>query len=94
METIVITATFAVLLFLDVKASILVLREDELKPWQRATQLGLVWLVPLLGALLVLAIYRSEKDPPLGHREFADPGDDFGASGGAVRKLREAIDGD
>lgn len=62
---------------------------------QRRAQWCLVWLVPLVGALLVLAVHASAKSTPArAPLKPADAGDDWGASGAAVRGVRELLDGD
>lgn len=94
MEIALVLAILAVLLWLNAKATRLVARDALSAPGQKIAQLLLVWLVPVIGALVVLAVHRRPEPPSRQYREQPDPGDDFGASGHAAKKLREAMDGD
>jgi hypothetical protein len=80
-------------LILNLWATRLVVRDDLSEWWQKVAQLLLVWLLPVIGAILVLIVHRKEEKSPLGYREPPDPGDDYGASGRGVGKMREAFDG-
>jgi len=84
----------AVPLCLNVLATRAVLRDAFAERLQKVAQVLLVWLVPLIGAIVVLAVHRRPEVPSRKYRESPDPGDDFAFSGRAVRGLREAIDGD
>ena len=61
---------------------------------QKRAQLVLVWLLPVIGALLVLAVHRKPDEPSRQYRKDTDPGDDFGASRAAYRKTLDVLDGD
>ncbi len=62
---------------------------------QRAAQIALVWLLPLLGALIVLNLQRRNAEKGSGrYREIPDAGDDFAFSRQSFKKLEDAIDGD
>ena len=65
-----------------------VLRDEATSPKQRAGQVAVVWVVPLLGALLTLYLKRDQQEEASRkYREVPDPGDDFGHSGRAQRHV-------
>lgn len=94
MEIILLIAAIAIPLALNIKASRLVCRDDFSSPSQKCAQLLLVWLVPLLGAIVVLGIHRREEKSPGAYPPEKDLGDDYGTSGSGVRIVKEMIDGD
>jgi len=57
----VVALILATIVGLDVMATRAILRDDLSERRQRLAQIALVWLFPLLGALLVLALYREPK---------------------------------
>lgn len=60
------SASLALLVILNLVATVCVFRSDFLSPMQKAAQLLLVWLVPFVGAILVIAILsnsRPARDP-------------------------------
>lgn len=73
---------FAVLvvavIWMDVKATFLILRDDLSEPPQRLMQLALVWLLPVIGAIIVFAVHRPAEKHPGKYRELPEPGDDSG----------------
>lgn len=81
-------------LALHVKATIAVLRDADSGKGQKIAQLGFVWLVPLLGAVVVLAVHRQPERPSRRYREAPDPGDDFAMSGRSVKNVTSTLDGD
>jgi hypothetical protein len=86
-------AVLAIPLWLNVKATLQVARDVHSEGRQKAAQLLLVWLVPLVGALVVMAIHRAAEPPSLQYRQPDDPGDDFAYSGRAVKSTKEVLDG-
>jgi hypothetical protein len=94
MDLFIVLLVLALLLALDVWATRLVVRDELSERGQKVFQLLLVWLLPVIGAVIVLGVHRKEEKAPLGYREPPDPGDDVGASGRGVGKIREALDGD
>ena len=81
------TPTFlllAAVAIVNIAVSVRVLRVPELSPGQRFLQLGLVWLIPVFGAVVCAAFVRSQagagstegKIDPLYH-----PGDGGGPDG-------------
>jgi hypothetical protein len=93
MELATALAVLSVLLWLNIKATRLVLRDSLSERMQRIAQVLLVWLVPLVGALIVLAVHRRTEPPSQKYREALEPGDDYAYSGRALKATREALDG-
>jgi hypothetical protein len=72
-----------------------VLHDDLSSRGQRAAQIAIVWLVPLLGALLTLYLKREKIEPSTGrYREEPDPGDDFAFSAQGFRRTKETLETD
>jgi hypothetical protein len=57
---------------------------------QRIAQLAVIWMIPVIGALVVFAVHRRPEAPSGKYRESLDPGDDFGSSG----KRRSSLEAD
>jgi hypothetical protein len=67
--------------------------QDDLTPLQRAGQFAVVWLVPILGALLAFSL--QQKSLPRGPGRYPvekDAGDDFGESGKSVNNFKNRLD--
>ncbi len=94
MNEVLIVAVLLILLVLNGLATRAVLRDDFSEAVQKRLQLAVVWLLPLLGALLVLAVHRKPDRSSGKYRDEADCGDDFGTSGRNVRAAKEALDED
>ena len=94
MEFALALAAIAVPLWLNLKATGLVARDVLSERGQKVAQLLLVWLVPLVGAVVVLAVHRSAEPSSRQYRKPPDPGDDFAFSGRTVKNTREVLDGD
>ena len=73
----ILVLLIAPLLWLDVKATRMIVLDPLSERTQRILQLLLVWLLPLLGALLVLAVHRSAEKPSRKYREPQEPGEDL-----------------
>jgi hypothetical protein len=81
-------------LVLSAWASWLVAR-DDLSGWgQKAAQWLLVWLLPLIGAVIVWGVHRRQEKSPLGYRSRPDAGEDIGCEWRRVGRIRDASDGD
>ena len=64
MEIIVTALLITVVLGLNIKATLLIAKDSLIETHQRFLQLLLVWLLPLLGALVVFGVHRpAEKSP-------------------------------
>ncbi|MES2933061.1 MAG: hypothetical protein V4805_06180 [Pseudomonadota bacterium] len=87
--------SIALLLGLNIKATLAILHDDFPEPMQRNLQLLLVWLLPLMGALLLLAIHRKSERPSRKYREYPDPPDGFISRNGQRQdKFPDLLDGD
>jgi hypothetical protein len=89
-----VIAALSIPLALNLWATRLVAADDLSSKPQRYSQLALVWLLPLLGAVVVLAVHRQAEQPSRKYRTRPDPGDDFTLSGRSVNATKEALDGD
>lgn len=94
MEFLLLAFISIVLVSLNVKATLLITRDALSTSSQKLWQFALVWLVPVLGAVVTLAVHRPVEEPSRRYRTQPDPGDDFAMSGRAHKNLTEAIDGD
>lgn len=94
MEFLLLAFIAIALLGLNVKATLQISRDTLSTSSQRLWQFALVWLVPILGAVVTLAVHRTVEEPSRRYRTQPDPGDDFAMSGRAHKNLTEAIDGD
>lgn len=65
------------LLYLNLKASSLILKDSILESKVRVFQLLFVWLIPALGASLVLAIYRPLEKSSGAYPEDIEQQDSF-----------------
>lgn len=83
-----------VLVLLNAWATRAVLQDQPSSLGQRTGQVALVWLVPVVGALLTLYLKRRDAEAPVGrYREEPDPGDDFAMSRQSYRNIEETIEG-
>jgi hypothetical protein len=87
-------AIAVVLLCLNISATWMIVRDSLCEPRQRIWQLLMVWLLPLIGALVVLAVHRPDEKPSRTYREAPDPGDDAPFSGRGSRGSHTDGDGD
>lgn len=72
-----------------------VIGDDLSSSRQLAAQIALVWLLPVLGALIVLNLQRRNAEKQSArYREIPDAGDDFVYSRQSFKKLDDVIDGD
>ena len=74
-------------------ATRLVLRDELISMRQRTVQVLLIWLIPVIGAILVFAVYRRPEPPSLKYRDAPDPGDDYAYSGRSARSSHQ-VDAD
>jgi hypothetical protein len=69
MELVAILLAAAIVLWLNIKASLAIARDDQLLGWQRTAQLAFVLALPLVGAVIVLGIKRSKASASRAHSE-------------------------
>ena len=79
---------------LNVKATLLIAQDTLSTSSQKLWQFALVWLVPVLGAIVTLAVHRPVEAPSRQYQKPLDAGDDFAMSGRSHKNLTEAVDGD
>jgi len=60
-----------------IAATLLVLRDTYSRPQQKVAQLLLVWLVPLIGAIVVFAVHRKLRAPSGKYATSAPPPNDL-----------------
>jgi hypothetical protein len=94
MELFVFGLIACVLVGLNVKATILIARDTLSTLSQKSWQLALVWFVPVLGAIITLAVHKSVAEPSRRYRESLESGEGAALSGRFQQNLSEAIDGD
>lgn len=68
-----------IIAFLNIFATRAALRDDLSERGQRIAQVLMVWLLPILGALLVLAVHRKPETPSGRYRPSEHDADQFGA---------------
>ena len=94
MEAAVILGVISIPLWLNAWAAKAVICDNGSEKRQKITQLLFVWLIPLVSAVIALAIHHPDEARQKKHREPPDPGDDFGLSGRETRGLQGALDDD
>ena len=93
-ETLLFLFLCAIILWMEVRATVLVLRDSLSERSQKLLQLLLVWFLPVLGAIIVFAVHRPAEKHAGKYSEPPDPGDDFGfpRAGGRSRSHDGADD--
>lgn len=92
MELVLTLAVVFIPMGLNIWATWLVVNDSLTEGKQKAAQLAVVWILPVIGAVVTLAVHRKNEPPSRRYREPAEPGDNFARSGMAVKTLRQAID--
>lgn len=83
----------AAIVVLDLWATRAVLRDTSATALQRAAQCGVVWFVPVVGAMLTLSLKRDQPEKGSGkYRDVPDAGDDYAYSGRVHRKNMETLE--
>jgi hypothetical protein len=80
-DLLVIALMLGTILLLNLFATRAVLRDDLSERGQRIAQILMVWLFPLLGALLVLAVHRAPQKPSGQYRDRGSEDHAFDATG-------------
>jgi hypothetical protein len=75
-------------------ATSVVIRDRYSERGQQVAQLVLVWFVPAIGALIVLAMHRKPEESSGQYRNGIDAGDDFAESGKGGRQTLDALGDD
>ncbi len=94
MEIALAIIAVAIPLWLDVWATRMILQDALSEHPQKIAQLLLVWLLPLLGAIVALAVHRKEEKAPGVYPAEKDLNNDLPASSGPLRSMREVLDDD
>jgi hypothetical protein len=94
MEVAPIAIAICAVLALNLRATFAIAWDTLSERSQKFWQLLLVWLLPLLGAIIALAAHRRIEEPSRKYRQPLDAGDDFAFSGRGQKALSEAVDGD
>ena len=74
MESAIALSLFATIVALDIWATARLVRDDIYEITQKIAQVIFVWLVPFLGALLVLYLMRKHLEPGSGAYSSQDNG--------------------
>lgn len=78
MTILILSAVIGVaLLGLNIKATVIVVRDTYSEPFQRGAQMLLIWGLPLIGALIVLAVHRTDEKPSRKYRKRDEELDDI-----------------
>ena len=92
---ILLLVVLVVVLTLTAAATRAVMQDEYSEGRQKILQTAVVWLVPFLGALLVLGVHRKAEKPSGAYRRDDDGvGDDFGTHGRGIRALKDSLDDD
>ena len=94
MEVVLVLVVISIPLWLNVIATRAVVRDEGSERQQKIAQLLFVWLIPLIGAVITLAVHRPNEMPSRKYSEPLDAGDDFGFSGRGAKGLSRALDDD
>lgn len=94
MEIVLTIVAVAIPLWLNVWATRMILQDALSERPQKIAQFLLVWLLPLLGAIVVLAVHRKEEKGPGVYPAEKDLNNDLPASSGPIRSMREVLDDD
>lgn len=94
MEITLTIVAVAIPLWLNVWATRMILQDALSERPQKIAQLLLVWLLPLLGAIVALAVHRKEEKAPGVYPAEKDLNNDLPASSGPLRSMREVLDDD
>lgn len=87
-------AVGAIPLWLNVKASLLICRDSFSEKPQKTAQLLFVWLVPLVGAIMVLGVHRRGEKSSRVHASNECPEDDIENFHDPSQPTKEAVDDD
>ena len=95
MRMVLMLSIVAALFLLNLAASIVILRDAYSERRQKILQTVLVWLVPIIGALLVFGVHRQSQKPSGAYRRYGDSvGETYGHLQLGVRATIELVDGD
>ena len=76
-DLVFVLALVVIVFWMNIKATLLVVRDSLSDARQRLLQLLMVWLLPILGAVIVFSVHRPTEKHSGNYREPADAGGDF-----------------
>lgn len=95
MGDVVLLLILALIVSMNVAATVAACRDEYAEGRQKALQIMIVWIVPLVGALVVLAVHRKPEQPSGTYRRADDGiGDDFGSQRPFGKSIVDVLDGD
>lgn len=94
MELFLALVALSIPLWLNVKATLAVRRDSLSDSSQKVIQLLLVWLIPLIGAVVVLAVHRPKENHSGRYPNENELLAGHLPEGAVMRRVGEAIDGD
>jgi hypothetical protein len=93
MEIALVLAALLVPLLLNARATRLIVRDVLSDRQQKLAQLLLVWLIPIVGAVIVLAVHRRAEPPSRQYWKEPEIDGQF-PPGQMNRGIKEVLDGD
>ncbi|GAA5167611.1 hypothetical protein [Viridibacterium curvum] len=93
-ELLFVVVTLAALLWIAIKATLVVCRDPLIERPQRSAQLSLVWLLPLIGPLVVLAVQQPQKTRRRVSASGSSANEDKGNAADVFEALVEGLDKD
>jgi len=94
MEIVLTIVAVAIPLWLNVWATRMILQDALSERPQKIAQILLVWLLPLLGAIVALAVHRKEEKGPGVYPTQKDLNNDLPPLTGSLRSMKEVFDDD
>ena len=82
MTTVVASVGLALVVLLNLVATVMLARSDFETRLQKALQLVFVWVVPFIGSIIVIAVLRSARSDHKPHFASDSPGDSWLAGSG------------
>ena len=91
----VLLVILAVIALMNVVATVAVRSDEYAEPQLKILQVIIVWVIPILGALVVLAVHRKSEKPSGTYRRTDDGlGDEFGTQRPFAKSIADVVDGD
>lgn len=79
MEFEILYAILGIVVLLNVVVSIFLLRREDLEPFQKGAQIFIVWLVPILGAVIMWRVNKSHDSESKRKKAFGGGASSLGA---------------
>lgn len=90
----ILLPVLVIILWLNAKATLAVKHDAYSLKLQKLVQLLIIWVLPIVGSVIVLAMHRPGEKHPGIYREEIGPPDDFNSVGRTGKSVSEAVDGD